>query len=254
MKDLENYFKASKFRLEPIEVQQGYLYACLSDPVRTELEARITLTTPIFGPEGTSTCLNTLRSLWLQRHPVFVRRARLFTNRQLAGETATQMVDRILEMAKDAEVERMTLEDWVVHFSITSISDKRISTKWLEAGEIDVNRLRELALSVETARAKTSKGAAQTETSQGSAKVFAAQGQGSSKSKGAASSSQSAKKDSSGKKKGGTNSCYNCGSTRHAKKDDCPVFKKGVVCEGCKKPGHLQRVCRQNASKKSASK
>ena len=242
-KDLQHYFNASKFELEPTNVQQGYLFACLSDSVRTELEARITEETPIFGEEGTSSCLNSLRELWLQRHPVFVRRARLFTARQQAGESATQLVDRMMEMAKDAEVESMTLEDWVTQFSMLNITDKRISTKWMEASEPDVKKLRELALSVDSARAKASKGA-QAEEAPGSARVFATSGQ-SHTSRGAAGSSS--KKDSS-KAKGGPNPCYNCGSTKHSRKEECPVFKKGVKCDKCKKPGHLQRVCRQNAS------
>ena len=245
-KNFKHYFQASKFNLEASDVQQGYLFACLGDTVRTELESRITEQTPIFAREGTSSCFSTLRSLWLQRHPVFVRRARLFTTKQQAGETATQLLDRLMEMARDAEIERMSLEDWVVQFALTSITDKRISTKWLEAGEPDITRLRELALSVETARAKTHKGG-QADSSQSSAQVFASTSGQSHTSRSAAGSSSSKKEKS--KAKGGPSPCYNCGSTKHAKKEDCPVFKKGVKCTGCQKAGHLQRVCRQNAKK-----
>ena len=191
--------------------------------------------------------MNTLRTLWLERHPVFVRRARLVTAKQHAGESATQLIDRIEEMSDDAEIEKMTKEDWVVQFSLTAISDKRIATKWMEASEPSKAKLRELALSVETARTKIGRNAQAEEP--GSAKVFATQSGHSSK--GAAGSSKSKKETS--KAKSSAPPCYNCGSTRHSKKEECPVFNKKVKCDKCGRPGHLQRVCRSKGPP-SASK
>ena len=39
--DIIYYFDASKFNLEPVHVQQGYFFACLSDTAKSELKSRV---------------------------------------------------------------------------------------------------------------------------------------------------------------------------------------------------------------------
>mgnify|MGYP000314946357 CR=1 FL=1 len=243
--ELEYYFQASNIHNEPTTVQQGYLYACLGNAVKLALKAKVSTETPVFGREGTSSCLATLRNVWLQRHPVFVRRIRYVNIKQEPGENASEMMDRIEAMAKHADVVTMSVEDWNTQIALNAINDKRISAKWMEQSEPDFAKLKEIVFSVESARAKTQKGAS-SETS--SAKVFAQSQKTSSSGKGSTSSKS---KESSSKKKGASASqCYLCGSNRHARREDCPVFQKGLLCHKCNKQGHLQKMCKGSSSAK----
>ena len=246
--ELEYYFQASGIENEPTPVQQGYLYACLGNSVKVALKAKVSPETPVFGPEGSSSCLATLRQVWLQRHPVYNRRVKYVNLKQESGECASEMMDRIEEMAKHADVVNMSVDDWNTQIALNAISDKRISTRWMEASEPDFSKLREIVAQIESARAKTTKAAA---AESSSAKVFAQKHQ--QKGSSSKSGTSSGKKESSSKQQGATASqCYHCGSNRHSRREDCPVFQKNLLCHKCNKQGHLSKMCKGKPSSKGS--
>ena len=246
--DLNHYFQASRISSEEPEVQQGYLHACLSGSMKTELRSLITAHTPVFGPEGTSSCINTLRLIWRQRHPIFSRRCNYVSIKQDAGETVTQLLNRIDDASKDADVASMSRDDWNVQIALNAITDKRVSSKWMEASEPDYEELRVIANSIDTARARARKGAPSEPSAQ--AKVFASKpsSSGSSGGRGGSSSGSTSKPLT-----GSSSQCYHCGSSRHTKREDCPVFKKALVCHKCNRQGHLQKMCKATSSSGSSS-
>ena len=244
-RDFDYYFDASKLAKETPKTQQGYLFACLSDKIKVELQSRITDDTPVLGPAGSSSCLATLSALWLKRHPRYNLRMSFVNAKQLPGETTPQMLDRLIELARDAEVDTMSTDDWLVHIALTAVTDKRVHARWMEAKEPTLADLRSIGENIESARAKTTKPQAEAASQ---AKVFAASSSKSNPTgKGTPSSSKSKKSSSSKPSKGSPAQCYQCGATNHLEKEQCPIFQRGLTCHKCGKMGHLQKVCRQGA-------
>ena len=243
---MQYYFEASKFSLETAFTQQGYLYACLSDSVQVELKSRITEDTPVFGPVGTSSCVNTLTALWQQRHPRYNRRMSFINAKQAYGEGITQFLDRLEDMAQDCEVATMTTDDWLVQVAIMGITDKRANTKFNEAKQPDYQALREIGLQIEQARAQSQKPQAEAASS---ARVFASPA---TKSHSTEKGSKSSPKKSS-QKKAAPQQCSQCGASDHSDRNLCPVFQKAMQCHKCGKTGHLQKVCRSAAASGASS-
>ena len=47
--------------------------------------------------------------------------------------------------------------------------------------------------------------------------------------------------------------CLSCGTYKHFKKEDCNVYKKGIVCNKCHKKGHLAKMCMSGSAAKPST-
>ena len=243
VRSFRDYYRASRLETEEVSVQQSYLFACLSSSVKVDLEAKITVATPVLGEIGTSSCINTLTDMWRTRHPIFNRRIDFVIAKRGHGESVSELINRLLEMARDAEVQSMSVEDWVVQVTLQSMDDKRIHAKAMEQRELDLDSLRRVVASIESARTKTTNLNRSTQgpsSSQGSARVFANTG---ARPKSGGGGARPSSTPSSAPAQ-----CPHCGCVPSHSRDSCQVYIRKVICKKCGHMGHIQKVCRQKPS------
>ena len=224
------FFDASGLAGHNLATQQGYFLQAVDADLRKVIEAKITPTMCIFGPGG---CVELLEEEFRVLYPIFSRRLDFFQNNQDPGEDAADYLHRVTAAGDLADLESMNKEDLTAFKFIAGCSDKRLREKLFESKRKDLTAIKEIV--GQHARQIKDEKSLSSQANRTIASVTRAPG---------------GKRDGGGQRntprpqlpqelKG---RCTSCGNSSH-KSTECSVKKNAVICNHCKKPGHLARVC-----------
>ena len=110
-RQFRGYYRSSNMELLEIPDQQLYLQSCIKPQIFSKISGRITDTTEIFG---VGSCMELLMDDFQERWPLFNRRMAFFTYEQAPGQDLSAWVSVLEELASEAEIEDITMEDILI--------------------------------------------------------------------------------------------------------------------------------------------
>lgn len=148
-KRFEAFYKTSRLQKEDLEVQREYLNSCMDATVNHIMDVMAPSGTPVYDTDAqTVTCLSTLKSLWLERYPLFQRRHLYFT-KSLSSRTVRDIPAFLSELeglGRVAEIDKMTPTQLNAFRALSEIRDKDIRKACWKEKDLDMAKLRTIAI------------------------------------------------------------------------------------------------------------
>ena len=251
---MEEFFIANGLMKRDPRVQNGFVKICLNAEILELISASIT-EVDAFGTGG---IVQLVSATYNQKHTDTSKKLALFLCKPKPGEKPVSFVARLKQMFQEADLSKMSTDEYQRFFLIAGISNSSLRNKLLEVVDPTFDKLVE-KINTWTATQETSK--AIEASQQDAAKVKSVNSANRGRGRGApgrgAGRGQvpTAKPPAAIKVTPETlaGRCSTCGSTAHFKAQ-CP--KSDVMCSTCKKKGHFSNVCmaEYNAWKEAALK
>ena len=238
-----SYFEASRLHILPIAQQQAFLRQGLSPDVWTAIKQKVNITTAIFNdPQrlDEDSCEEFLEEAFQVRYPLIMRRYRFFTYDRKGNQTYTDFYAKLQELALAANLEEMTMQDYLIFRVMVGLNDPKTVDKLLSIPVQDFTLEEVNRVSVACEAAKNYSGL---NTTSNANKVF----QGKPKGTQSGTKPMSVGDKLNALKKQGK--CIRCGRNSHPKGEVCP--HKNTQCHNCGNKGHISTICAQSGAKKS---
>ena len=216
--DYRTYHSESNMDTAGLKAQHGYFKACLSPDLKEKVQNLIDHL-PIFSSDAdTKTCFSVLDEIFLQVYPLIKRRQEYFELQQHQGQLTSQFLQKLLELSKEADIDKLTADDHLVFRCLQGMSptQNELKEKILEVQDLNLEQLQKLVNAAESAK-----------SCMNSLMKF-----------GANKSSTGSKKSSASDKT--KSKCEIC--TKNHLTEDCK-FDANVTCHNCKETGHVTPAC-----------
>ena len=198
---------ASGLGKQPPAQQQAYFLQALDEELREIVERQLQTAMPIYGPAG---CQSLIEAEFLSLYPLFNRRVEFFQTTRSQGEDTGEFLRRLSQLGDMADLEAMSKEELTVFRFIAACSDTRLRDKIFDLPRKDITTVKEAVNKYERQK--------KAEAALGEAPALAVD-----------------MPKTEGKKSSTAKSCFNCGDGGHSRKD-CPIRKRGVLCNNCGRP------------------
>ena len=139
------YYRTSNMDLLPPNDQKEYLNASLDHTVQGLLDARIVPGAAIL--EGPGSCFEVLRTLWLERYPLFQRRHQFFTiDFKGALTDLPQFMSKLEELAKSAEVQDLDASTLKAYKALSCVEDTELRRLCWREETLTLTKFRQLVI------------------------------------------------------------------------------------------------------------
>ena len=139
------YYRTSNMDLLPPNDQKEYLNASLDHTVQGLLDARIVPGAAIL--EGPGSCFEVLRTLWLERYPLFQRRHQFFTiDFKGALTDLPQFMSKLEELAKSAEVQDLDASTLTAYKALSCVEDTELRRLCWREETLTLTKFRQLVI------------------------------------------------------------------------------------------------------------
>ena len=131
----KGFYRSSNLELLEKADQQLYLQSCLDPNIWARVEGKVDDDTPIFDDAGTTGCLSVLIDDFQERWPLFNHRMAFFTSEQGQGQDMSTWVSELEQLAEQAEIEDITLEDILIFRILGGATNFRIREELAKLSE-----------------------------------------------------------------------------------------------------------------------
>ena len=235
-RDYKVYYKESYMDKASAEGQKHYLLKCLDAELGERLLSLTEIDTPIYRAPGNDrkSCMCYLSDEFSRRYPVTNRRKDFFMQNQ-GSQQFTAYIDKLRNMAVEADLANANAEDLVVVMAIVGCKDDELRG---ELQKLEAPKLEDIRKIGEAHERKTfaEKGFI--------VKVNAAPHVNSSNQAQGARPKTRPNQDPAKKQlidKLMKGKCFRCGEAHNT--DTCPTKGQKINCVSCKKRGHLAKAC-----------
>ena len=226
--DFKFYYQESHMESTSLSSQQGYFLACLSNGLKEKIRNDIE-NLPIFSDDATTrTCFSVLDEMSLLTFPLIKRRQQYFDEKQHAGQKTSEFLERIVVLAKEADIEKLSAEDHLVFRCLQGMNscNDELKRKILEVEELNLDKLKKTVNNFEAAKSCL-------DSLNPAAKYSA--NQGTQKGKGQRNNTNQGQK------------CDRCG--RDHKLSQC-TYPADIKCNNCGDKGHIAAACPKSEKSK----
>ena len=139
------YFRTSNMDLLSNHDQREYLNASLDHTVQGLLDARVVPGAAILA--GPGSCFETLKTLWLERYPLFQRRHQFFTiDFKGALTDLPQFMSKLEELAKAAEVQELDASTLTAYKALSCVDDTELRRLCWREETLTLAKFRQLVI------------------------------------------------------------------------------------------------------------
>ena len=236
-RDFKVYYKESYMDKASLEGQRHYLLKCLDAELGERLLATTEIDTPIYKANGSNvkSCMCYLAEEFHRRYPVTNRRKDFFMQTQ-GSQQFTAYIDKLRNMAVEADLANANAEDLVVVMAIVGCKDDELRG---DLQKLEAPKLEEIRKIGEAHERKTfaEKGFAVKVNASNAHQGARPKSQGGNQ--GSRPNQDPARKAAIEKLMKGK--CYRCGEGHTT--DTCPTKGKKINCTACGKRGHIVKAC-----------
>ncbi len=104
--------------------QQAYVFACINDTIRGQIEPHVNDQTPLFGANG---CMQLIQEEFLRAYPLIKRRIAFFQCRQECNQTLEDHIANINALGAEADLQNLTMDDIYMLQLMISMKDERVT-------------------------------------------------------------------------------------------------------------------------------
>ena len=152
--DFKSYFTSSEMDKATLTEQQAYFRACLSIEMKEKVRHKME-DLPIFSDKkGEETCFSLLDGIYMQVYPLVKRRQHYFELMQQAGQKTSDFLDKLTELSKEADIDKLTPTDNLVFRCIQGMHSNKneLKEKILEVEKLDLETLKKRIHAEESAK------------------------------------------------------------------------------------------------------
>lgn len=215
MKNFKSYYTSSNMDLLSLLEQHTIFFG------RMENNLAVTIRSKVVDGSTINDCYKALEARFLEIRPLYLRRRDWFVATKSPVESFSEWVVRLQALGNEAEIEKMSVDDWTMFQSILgSQGEDGLHSELMKVIEPKLSSIIVAAVgheSVLKAKASSEK-ICKVEVAQ----VIAV-----------------------------TNNCHRCGRPEHTKPENC--FARDRMCHDCGKTGHLARMCRDPSSREPSA-
>ena len=217
-----NHYKMESFDLEE---QQAYFTHCLAKKLHARIAPKIRGATPVMSQPKDSagnepeSCFKLLEDEFRKNYPIVRRRRDFFEHRQQTGQSWADWNIQLKELAQEAELQDIQVDDLIMHMQLELTTDQEIRNKFLQQPNPKMEELETIASSIEQARRSQEGRKAQINAASGQSKVKIP--------------------------------CWRCTWTNHPH-HKCKFIKN--KCKNCGDIGHILSACWKDQSKGKVNK
>ena len=135
-----------------INQQRGFLESCLEARLVSSLMEEVEESCAILGAAGS--CMVALEDLVKDHHPIFNQRVDCLRMSQLPGQSRAAFVNAVVQACRDAEMEKLTTNQLVVHIILAGLSDLDTKEKWHELEDPSIKELKKAAKRLDALKIK----------------------------------------------------------------------------------------------------
>lgn len=244
----QSFYATGNLHTLRVEDQQAWLLSVVDKYLAGRLESRMKSDTPIFqdpaDPSAVS-CLGIVEEEFLRRYPLAARRHQFFTYTPTKGTPMCQVDDKLSNMAKNADIARMTEDELLALRIVTACLDEGLKREFLKLRIMSLDNVRhtyeawEQQQNTMSLLNPTYAQAVSAQSAQPGRQRQPARGRSKPAPKQPQQKFPTPNQDKQRQKLSGL--CLRCAGRDHDS-FGCP-HRVNLSCTTCKKPGHVAAVC-----------
>ena len=215
------YAAASNFEVTSLEIQRGFVYACLEDDLQEYVSSKADDTTGVLGDDGII-CI--IKKRFDVKYPLFTKRLQYFNYEQRKEQSYSEFRAQLQQLHQEANIKDLGPEEILSFRVFCGLSDVKLREKILELDDPTIDEIDAEALKYETSRAMLN--ACKRGAGEASANQAESRGSG----------GKQYTPQSPGSLRG---ICKTCGREPHQEDELCPAQNR--KCLHCNETGHFAR-------------